>query len=128
MASEIDQRIGELEAAFASTSAEIEGLKEAVRDARSAGRVSPLALWGPALASGIALASLAVFVLDERINPIAVDVKQQGRDIRELSGLLGEVKRENTSQEERLAFFDRWLHSLQEAETKNREKINELED
>ncbi len=128
MASEIDQRIGELEAAFASTSAEIEGLKEAVRDARSAGRLSPLALWGPALASGIALASLAVFVLDERINPIAVDVKQQGRDIRELSGLLGEVKRDNTAQEELLTFFDRWLTALQEGMTENREKLNELKD
>ncbi len=128
MANETDQRIGELEAAFASTAAEIEGLKEAVRDAREAGRVSPLALWGPALASGIALASLAVFVLDERINPISVDVKQQGRDIREISGLLGEVKRQNTSQEERLAFYDRWLTALQDGMTENREKLNELKD
>ena len=128
MANETDQRLSELEAAFASTSAEIEGLKEAVRDAREAGRVSPLALWGPALASGLALASLAVFVLDERINPISVDVKQQGRDIREISGLLGEVKRQNTSQEERLAFYDRWLTALQDGMTENREKLNELKD
>ncbi len=128
MANETDQRISELESAFASSAAELEGLKEAVRDAREAGRVSPLALWGPALASGLALASLAVFVLDERINPISVDVKQQGRDIREISGLLGEVKRQNTSQEERLAFFDRWLTALQDGMTENREKLNELKD
>ncbi len=126
MAGETDSRIADLESAYAATEAEIEGLKEAVREARHAGRVSPLALWGPALASGIALASLAGFILDERIGPIAVDVRQNQKDIRDLSGLIGEIKQLNVSQAERLDFHDRWLEAVQSAGTKNREMLNDM--
>lgn len=122
-----EARIAEIESALAATAAEIEGLKQAVRDAKESGRVSPLALWAPALATTIAISGLAVFVLDERIGPILGDVRQAQRDIRDLSAVTGEVKRENVAQDERLHFMKDWVDALQVAVSKNREKIHEVE-
>ncbi len=121
-----DARIAEIESALAAAAAEIEGLKDQVRATREASRVSPIALWGPALATAVTISGLAVFVLDERIGPILGDVRQAQRDIRDLSAIAGEIKRENVSQEERLDFQRDWLMSVQQTASTTREEMLKL--
>jgi len=120
-----DREISELREFVSAASTEIESLKDAVREAREKGRTSPVALWLPALATAVALGGFARFAL---VDPIVSDVQTLQGQALVLSGLIGEVKQVNVSQDERIKFLDRWLSAVQVEADDTREQVLKGED
>jgi hypothetical protein len=85
-----------------------------------------LALWGPALSIAIALASLAVFVLDERVTPIKDMATAAVKDNREVSAILGQVKQEQAAIKKELEWHKEWINSVQQAGTIADDRVDAL--
>jgi hypothetical protein len=69
-------------------------LAAVVNNLRDVKPTSILALWGPAIALGAAVASAGSFVLDVTVKPIKEKVDSAQADNRELSGLYGDLSRD----------------------------------
>jgi hypothetical protein len=90
-----DAEINDLREALAVVTSEQAGLKSS--HAELAAVVAQLrdppglgALWGPAIATAVALAGGFGFILNERFNPMKAEVDQAKQDVRDLSGVYGQ--------------------------------------
>jgi chromosome segregation ATPase len=102
--------------------AELAAVVNALRDVKP---TSILALWGPAVALGAAVASAGSFVLDVTVKPIRDKADAAQADNRELSGRYGELSRKQATDEEKLRWHDEWVGSLQKALTRIDSELTE---
>jgi prefoldin subunit 5 len=117
--SEFREAIAVLESEQSTLKSENEKLKTAVAEVEKRKAPSPAAYWGPAVSSVTAIAFLAVFVLNERVDPI----KQNATDSIKAIELIKEI---NAAQEKELEWHKSWINSLQQAITKVDTKVNNL--
>ena len=95
--------------------AELTAVVNALRDVKP---TSILALWGPAIALAAAVASAQSFVLDVTVTPIKEKAASAQADNRALSGLYGDLARQQATSQEKLRWHDEWIGSLQTAVTR----------